>query len=37
MESCTIASLKLKWKQVPTKTNDIKTPIILFANNNLAL
>ena len=30
MESCTVASLKLKYKQVSTKANDIKTPIILF-------
>ena len=31
MERCTIASLKLQWKQVPTKANDIATPIVPFA------
>ena len=31
MERCTVASLKLQWKQVPTKANDIATPIVPFA------
>ena len=31
MERCTVASLKLKCKQVPTKTNDTTTPITPFA------
>ena len=31
MKRCTVASLKLKCKQISTKTNDTTTPIIPFA------